>query len=46
VPIAHNCTVSREEWDVQFSDVFEQIKADVGGRPNNTENPDVVPPPS
>ena len=46
VPTARNRTVTREEWDVQFTDVFEQIKADAGGNPINAVTPDVLPPPS
>ena len=35
--------VTREEWEVQFSDVFDQINAFAAGRPINVINQDVVP---
>jgi D-3-phosphoglycerate dehydrogenase len=35
--------VTREEWDVQFADVYDQINAFVAGHPTNVVNPDVVP---
>ena len=35
--------VTREEWDLQFSDVFEQINAYDMGRPINIVNPQVLP---
>jgi D-3-phosphoglycerate dehydrogenase len=35
--------VTREEWDVQFSDVFDQVNAYTAGAPINVVNPDVVP---
>jgi len=34
--------VSREEWELQFSDVFDQITAFAGGSPINVVNPDVL----
>ncbi|MDQ1402873.1 MAG: D-3-phosphoglycerate dehydrogenase / 2-oxoglutarate reductase [Actinomycetota bacterium] len=34
--------VSREEWEVQFSDVFDQINAFAAGSPTNVVNPDVL----
>jgi D-3-phosphoglycerate dehydrogenase / 2-oxoglutarate reductase len=34
--------VTREEWDVQFSDIFDQINAYAGGTPINVVNPDVL----
>ncbi len=34
--------VTREEWDVQFSDVFDQITAYASGAPINVVNPDVL----
>ena len=34
--------VSREEWDLQFSDVFDQINAYAAGLPTNIVNPDVL----
>jgi len=33
--------VSRDEWEVQFSDVFDQINAYAAGTPTNVVNPDV-----
>jgi len=35
--------VTREEWDVQFSDIFDQINAYAAGTPINVVNPDVLP---
>ena len=34
--------VTREEYDLQFSDVFDQITAFAGGHPINVVNPDVL----
>jgi D-3-phosphoglycerate dehydrogenase len=34
--------VSRDEWEVQFSDVFDQINAFGAGSPTNVVNPDVL----
>ncbi len=34
--------VTREEWDVQFSDIFDQINAYADGTPANVVNPDVL----
>ncbi len=34
--------VSRDEWELQFSDVFDQILAYDAGSPTNVVNPDVV----
>jgi len=34
--------VTREEWDVQFSDIFDQINAYADGRPINVVNPSVL----
>jgi D-3-phosphoglycerate dehydrogenase len=34
--------VTREEWDLQFSDVFDQINAYERGTPINVVNPDVL----
>jgi phosphoglycerate dehydrogenase-like enzyme len=34
--------VSREEWQVQFSDIFDQINAYAAGSPTNVVNPDVL----
>jgi D-3-phosphoglycerate dehydrogenase / 2-oxoglutarate reductase len=33
--------VTREEWDVQFSDIFDQINAYADGKPINVVNPGV-----
>jgi D-3-phosphoglycerate dehydrogenase len=35
--------VTREEWEVQFSDIFDQINAYDAGSPINVVNPDVLP---
>ncbi len=34
--------VSREEYEIQFSDIFDQIVAYAAGRPINVVNPDVL----
>jgi D-3-phosphoglycerate dehydrogenase len=34
--------VSTDEWELQFSDVFDQINAFAGGAPTNVVNPDVL----
>jgi len=34
--------VSREEWEIQFSDIFDQINAYAAGTPVNVVNPDVL----
>jgi D-3-phosphoglycerate dehydrogenase / 2-oxoglutarate reductase len=34
--------VSREEWQVQFADVFDQINAYAAGSPTNVVNPEVL----
>ena len=34
--------VTRDEWELQFADVFRQITAFAAGRPINVVNPDVV----
>jgi D-3-phosphoglycerate dehydrogenase len=34
--------VSRDEWEVQFSDVFDQINAYAAGAPTNVVNPEVL----
>ena len=34
--------VSRDEWELQFADVFDQINAYAGGAPTNVVNPDVM----
>ena len=42
--------VTREEWELQFRDIFEQIVAYLAGAPTNVVNPEVLggrrPPPS
>jgi D-3-phosphoglycerate dehydrogenase / 2-oxoglutarate reductase len=35
--------VTRDEWDIQFADVFDQINAYAAGTPLNVVNPDVLP---
>jgi D-3-phosphoglycerate dehydrogenase len=35
--------VSREEYEVQFADIFDQITAFAAGAPTNVVNPDVLP---
>jgi D-3-phosphoglycerate dehydrogenase / 2-oxoglutarate reductase len=34
--------VSRDEWEVQFSDIFDQINAYAAGAPTNVVNPEVL----
>ncbi|MBV8305306.1 MAG: D-2-hydroxyacid dehydrogenase family protein, partial [Acidimicrobiia bacterium] len=34
--------VTRDEWEVQFSDVFDQINAYTAGTPTNVVNPEVL----
>ena len=34
--------VTRDEWEVQFADVFDQINAYAMGAPSNVANPDVL----
>jgi D-3-phosphoglycerate dehydrogenase len=34
--------VTRDEWEVQFADVFEQINAFANGSPTNVVNPEVL----
>jgi D-3-phosphoglycerate dehydrogenase len=34
--------VSRDEWDVQFADVFDQVNAYAAGSPINVVNPEVL----
>ena len=34
--------VTREEWEVQFSDIFDQINAYQAGAPINVVNPEVL----
>ena len=35
--------VTREEYEIQFSDIFDQIAAYASGTPTNVVNPDVLP---
>ncbi len=35
--------VTRDEWDLQFSDISDQVNAYAAGSPVNVVNPDVVP---
>jgi D-3-phosphoglycerate dehydrogenase len=35
--------VTREEYETQFSDIFDQITAYASGTPTNVVNPDVLP---
>jgi D-3-phosphoglycerate dehydrogenase len=34
--------VSTDEWELQFSDVFDQINAFAAGEPTNVVNPEVL----
>ncbi len=34
--------VSRQEWELQFSDVFDQINAYAAGSPTNVVNPEAL----
>jgi D-3-phosphoglycerate dehydrogenase len=34
--------VTREEWDLQFADIFDQILAYAAGSPINVVNPEVL----
>ena len=34
--------VTRDEWEVQFADVFDQINAFAAGTPTNVVNPAVL----
>ncbi len=34
--------VTRDEWELQFTDVFRQITAFASGHPINVVNPDVL----
>jgi len=34
--------VSRDEWEIQFSDIFDQINTFAAGSPTNVVNPDVL----
>ena len=37
--------VSRDEYEIQFADIFDQIVAFAAGSPINVVNPEVVPKP-
>jgi D-3-phosphoglycerate dehydrogenase len=43
VATPHIGYVTREEWDLQFTDVYDQINAFARGTPTNVVNPDVLP---
>ncbi|HXP72842.1 MAG TPA: D-2-hydroxyacid dehydrogenase family protein [Stellaceae bacterium] len=43
VATPHIGYVSRDEYEIQFSDIFDQIAAYAAGRPINVVNPDVLP---
>ena len=34
--------VTREEWEIQFADVFDQVNAYAAGAPTNVVNPEVL----
>jgi D-3-phosphoglycerate dehydrogenase len=34
--------VTRDEWEIQFADVFDQINAYAAGTPTNVVNPEVL----
>jgi D-3-phosphoglycerate dehydrogenase len=34
--------VTRDEYEIQFADIFDQILAYAGGNPTNVVNPDVL----
>jgi D-3-phosphoglycerate dehydrogenase / 2-oxoglutarate reductase len=34
--------VTSEEWELQFSDIFDQVNAYADGAPINVVNPDVL----
>ncbi|NVN88882.1 MAG: D-2-hydroxyacid dehydrogenase family protein [Rhodopseudomonas sp.] len=42
VATPHIGYVSRDEYELQFSDIFDQIVAYAGGAPSNVVNPDVL----
>jgi D-3-phosphoglycerate dehydrogenase len=42
VATPHIGYVTREEWDLQFADVYDQINAFAAGTPTNVVNPDVL----
>jgi D-3-phosphoglycerate dehydrogenase len=34
--------VTREEYEIQFTDIFDQVTAYANGAPSNVVNPDVL----
>jgi D-3-phosphoglycerate dehydrogenase len=42
VATPHIGYVTREEYEIQFSDIFDQIVAYAAGKPSNVVNPDVL----
>jgi hypothetical protein len=42
VPRERNCTVTREECDVQCTDIFDQSNAHTGGNPITVVSRDVL----
>jgi D-3-phosphoglycerate dehydrogenase len=34
--------VTRDEWEIQFTDIFDQVTAFAGGTPVNVVNPEVL----
>ena len=42
VATPHIGYVSREEWEVQFADIFDQINAYAAGAPTHVVNPEVL----
>jgi D-3-phosphoglycerate dehydrogenase len=46
VATPHIGYVTRDEYELQFSDIFDQIVAFVAGKPINVVNPDVLKPPA
>jgi D-3-phosphoglycerate dehydrogenase / 2-oxoglutarate reductase len=43
VATPHIGYVTRDEYEIQFSDIFDQIVAYAAGTPINVVNPDVLP---
>jgi len=43
VATPHIGYVSRDEYEIQFTDIFDQIAAYAAGTPINVVNPDVLP---
>jgi D-3-phosphoglycerate dehydrogenase len=42
VATPHIGYVTQEEWELQFSDIFDQINAYAAGTPINVVNPEVL----